>query len=631
LAIITLASFWRVLVCGFLNYDDYEFVTLNRHVQTHFTWEAVKWAMTTGYEANWQPLTWMSYMLDWRLYKLNPLGYHLTNLLLHIASTVLLFLALRRMTGSLWRSAFVAALFAIHPLHVESVAWVAERKDVLSTFFWMLTMWLYLGYVDRPGAGRYLLVALALGLGLMSKTMLVTLPIVLLLLDYWPLGRFTQAGKKARITASAIRRLVWEKSPLLVLSAVASVIIFLAQRYGGAVSSLKLMPVGIRVSNALVSYVKYLAKMVWPDNLAVIYPLPSNSPWVWQAVGSALLLICVTILVIRAAGRRPYLAVGWLWYGISLLPVIGLVQIGTAAMADRYTYVPLIGIFIIIAWGVPDLLARVRVGERVLPVLACAVTAALMVCTWIQVGYWRSSITLFQHALRVTTGNYVAHNCLGEALRVQGKTDQALEHLYKALAIQPTYSPIHANLGIILCEHGRLDESIAHLREALRLDPMDPYAHLNLGVSLNRQGKLEEAMEHFSRALDIKPDLASAHYGAGLVLDQQGKTQEAIREYREAIRLNPNVAQVHGNLGLALMSQGKGDEAIREYQEAIRLEPDLASAHNNLAISLYLKGDYAEAWKEVRLCRKYGLNPHPGFIKALSQKMPEPADSGKGP
>jgi len=636
LAIITLASFWRVLGCGFINYDDTSYVTLNRHVQAGFTKGAVKWAFTARYEATWQPLVWLSYMLDHQLYGLKPYGYHLTNLLLHIANTLLLFLVLGRMTKSLWRSAFVAALFAIHPLHVESVAWVAERKDVLSGLFWMLAMWAYVSYASRGGAWRYVLVTLALGLGLMSKPMLVTLPFALLLLDYWPLRRFTPGTGRA----GPGWKLVWEKAPLFALAAASSVVTYVVQQEQGALSSLRQIPLGVRVANSFLAYAQYIRKMFWPHDLAVIYPhTMMSSPSVYRLIGAILLFLCLSALAVHAWRQRPYLAVGWLWYLGTLVPMIGIVQTGAHALADRFTYIPLIGIFIMIAWGVPDLLVSARVDRRYSrapAVLAVLVTAALVVCTRVQVSYWRSSITLFRHALRVTTGNYVAHNCLGQALGVQGKTDQALSHLYKALAIQPTYSPVHRNLGSILLRQGRLDESIAHLHEALRLNSNDPVAHCDLGVALSGQGRFKEAIAHLSKALEIDPGLdvarrnlgavsATSHYTAGIALDEQGKTGEAIREYREAISLDPSLAQAHNNLGLALRSQGKGDEAIREFREASRLKPALVSAHNNLAVSLYVKGDYAGAWKEVNLCRKYGLEPHPDFLKALSQKMPEPA------
>ena len=633
LAIITLAAFWRVLGCDFINYDDYKYVTLNRHVQTGFTKDALKWAFIRGYEATWQPMVWLSYVLDYQLYGSKPYGYHLTNFLLHIANTVLLFLVLSRMTESLWRSAFVTALFAIHPLHVESVAWIAERKDVLSGLFWMLAMWAYVSYASRGGAWRYMLVMLPLGLGLMAKPMLVTLPFALLLLDYWPLRRFTPGTGEA----GTGWKLIWEKLPLFALALVSCVVTCLVQREQGALASLRQIPLGARVANAFVAYVVYIRKMFWPHDLAVIYPHSMTSPPVWRVAGAILLLVCLSALAVYAWRRRPYLAVGWLWYLGTLVPMIGIVQTGAHALADRFTYIPLIGIFIMIAWGVPDLLLSARVNRRYSrapAVLAVLVTTALMVCTRFQVSYWRSSIALFQHALRVTTGNYIAHNCLGQALGVKGKTDQALEHLYKALALQPSYAPTHANLGAILISQGQLDESIAHLNEALRLNPKDPVAHCDLGAALSRQGKLEEASAHFRKALVIDPELefarhnlgvfnAMAHYNAGLALDKQGKTDEAIEEYREAIRLNPNLAQAHNNLGFALRNQGKGDEAIREFREAVRLKPDLASAHNNLAVSLYSNGKYAEAWKEVKLCRKYGLNPHPGFLKALSGKVPE--------
>ena len=652
LAVITLAAFWRVLECDFINYDDNLYVTENRHVQAGFTRESVRWALTARYEATWQPLVWLSYILDYQLYGLRAYGYHLTNLLLHIANTLLLFLIFRRMTGSLWRSAFVAVLFAIHPLHVESVAWVAERKDVLSTLFWVLTIWAYFSYTKRPEIKSYLLVILAFALGLMAKPVLVTLPFALLLLDFWPLCRFPRHWK-----------LLWEKVPLFALAVGSCVMTSITLQEGGALSSLERLPFDVRLANALISYVKYIRKMLWPRDLAIIYPHPMAGLPVWQVMGAVLALVCLSALIIRAVRRRPYLAVGWLWYIGTLVPMIGLAQVGTQALADRYTYVPLIGIFIIVAWGVPDLPAlgkAERRYSRVLPVLAGAVTAVLIVCTWIQVGYWRSSVTVFQHAIRVTTNNYLAHSNLGLALDAQGKTDQALRHLREALAIQPDYAPIQTNLGVILFKQGRLDEAAAYFREAVRLEPGMAEGHLDLGVALAEQGKLEEAIGEFSKALEInpnleearcnletisreierrkaaslvaskspgsKPDDAMGHYKAAVALDEQGKTDEAIREYREAIRLNPNFAAAYNNLGFALRSQSRDNEAIWEYLEAIRLKPDLAAAHNNLAVSLYFTGDYAGAWKEVRLCRKYGINPHPGFLEALSQKMPEPAE-----
>ncbi|NIQ87873.1 MAG: hypothetical protein GWN93_01765, partial [Deltaproteobacteria bacterium] len=405
-------------------------------VHKGLTRESFIWAFTTTDEANWHPLTWLSHMVDCQLYGLNPAGHHLTNVLLHSASTVLLFLILLGMTGSRWRSALVAALFALHPLHVESVAWVAERKDVLSTLFWMLTLWAYLAYTKRPERKRYLLIIVAFTLGLMAKPMLVTLPFVLLLLDYWPLKRIelgqSASGLPAANQPSTIAekpgaqafRLLLEKTPLFVLTAASSVVTFVVQKSEGAVGALEVYPLKIRVANALVSYVSYIIKMIWPQNLAVFYPHPGQSLPMWQAVAAGILLVLISIAVIRAGRRQPYLPVGWLWYLGTLVPVIGLVQVGAQAMADRYTYVPLIGLFIMAAWGVPELMKKWHHRRVALVVSAALVLFALMTCARLQLRHWKNSIALLSHAHAVTAKSYLVHNNLGSALNELGKYDE---------------------------------------------------------------------------------------------------------------------------------------------------------------------------------------------------------------
>jgi len=447
LMILTFATFEQVRTYDFINYDDNRYITENQHVQSGLTLEGVTWAFTTTHAANWHPLTWLSHMLDCQLYGLNPSGHHLTNLVFHIASTLLLFLVLERMTGALWRSAFVAALFALHPLHVESVAWAAERKDVLSTFFWMLTMWTYVHYVERPGFNRYLLVLLSFVLGLLSKPMLVTLPFVLLLVDYWPLGRFqfgrlsgdrrshTPKSSDTGDQKSIVLRLIREKVPFFVLCAISSILTIFAQQKIGALGSLESYTLGSRIANASVSYVRYIEKMVWPRHLAVLYPYQQMLP-IWKVLGSGLLLVGVSVLVIRAVRKHPYLGVGWFWYLGTLIPVIGLVQVGKQAMADRYTYVPLIGLFVMIAWGVPDLLAGWRFRKVVLSISTGLLLSLLMIVTNLQVKHWQNDITLFEHTLAATSNNFIIHYNLGVAFDRQGKTQEAIAHFAEALRNQ---------------------------------------------------------------------------------------------------------------------------------------------------------------------------------------------------
>ena len=401
-------------------------------------------------------------MLDCHLFGTNAGWHHLTNLLLHIANTLLLFAVLKQMTAALWRSAFVAALFALHPLHVESVAWIAERKDVLSTLFWLLTMIAYVSYVRHPSIIRYLLAILVFALGLMAKPMLVTLPFVLLLLDYWPLGRLRLRGDVNRKSWS---RPVREKVPFFILSAISSVVTFLVQQKGGAMSRLDWIPLIIRFGNAFVSYVKYIGKMFWPSRLAVLYPYPADMALLWPMM-SALVLLAVSVLVIRLAPKYKYLLVGWLWYLGTLFPVIGLVQVGSQALADRYTYIPLIGLFIIIGWVLPDLLSKWQYRRTTLGISAGIVLVAMLLCTRMQVSHWRNSKSLFEHALNVTEGNYVAHCSLAYALQQQDELDQAITHNRHALRINPNYPKAHFSLGLVLLKKGNLTEAAAHFTEA---------------------------------------------------------------------------------------------------------------------------------------------------------------------
>ena len=497
---VTLAAYWRVGDNDFISLDDPEYVVQNPHVQT-VNLENIGWAFTSTEQANWHPLTWLSHMADCQLFGLNPRGHHLTNVFLHIANAVLLFLLLCGTTGTLWRSAFVAALFALHPLHVESVAWVAERKDVLSTLFFMLTLLAYAWYVAKPGLARYALTFCSFALGLMAKSMLVTLPFVLLLLDYWPLGRYRLKGAAGNGESEghmlrqplpgklSLQRLILEKIPFFMLSAGCSILTLHAQEQGGAMVPLEAAPLSFRIENAVVAYVEYVGKMFWPSRLAIFYPsaqLPT-----WQILASALLLAGMTVAVFRWARRFPFLPVGWLWFLGTLVPVIGLVQVGIQSMADRYTYIPLIGLFIMVTWGVPELVKGVRYHRIALSAAGAVTIAVLSVGTWLQAGHWQNNVELFSHALKFNNDNYMAHLDLGIALADRGRYDEAISHYNEFLRINPDYEVTHYFLGVALQKQGKLAEAIMQYSECLRLNPNDMNARSLLESALAEQRNAE--------------------------------------------------------------------------------------------------------------------------------------------
>lgn len=586
LAVLTFAAYWRILGNGFIKYDDDDYVYANTHIQQGITPQSLKWAFNVGYACNWHPITWMSHMVDYSVFGAKPMGHHLISLLLHILNAVLLLLVLRRLTGSLWKSAFVAALFALHPLHVESVAWAAERKDVLSATFWFLTMGAYALYAEKPGLKRYLPVVGLYALGLMAKPMLVTLPLVLLLLDYWPLRRF----KKEKRGKSNALSLVVEKLPLLVLAAGSSVLTMTAQIRGQATSDLAVLTMGMRISNALVSYAAYIEKMLWPTRLAIFYPHPKDSLSVLSIVGSVILLIGLSVVVFRAARKRPYLGFGWLWYLVTLAPVIGVLQVGLQSMADRYTYIPLIGLFVIVSWGAADLFDRLPRLKALTPISACLIIVILAAATWVQVGYWHDSVSMFERAIDVTDGNFLAHLNLGWVLARQGKIDEAIEHSQAAVDIRPDWD----------------------------------MAYYNLGSQLAKRGDTEEAIDAYKEALRLNPDLTAAKVNLAGELAKAGRAQEALSLGGEGSTTSPGGAELHYNMGCVLEQQGKYAEAMKEYQEAVRLKPDFGQARNNLAVAYFFAGNYDKAWEEVYLARKYQTAVHPGFLQSLSQKMPDP-------
>lgn len=556
LILATLAVYAQVGGYDFINLDDQFYVTENSHVQRGLSLESVRWAFFTAHASNWHPLTWLSHTLDCQLFGLNPGMHHLVNLTFHLAATLLLHRALLRMTSESWPSAMVAALFALHPLHVESVAWVAERKDVLSGFFWMLTIWAYARYAERPDGRRYPVVLLFFVLGLMAKPMVVTLPFVLLLLDVWPLDRAGLLNPDRKKTS--IRRLVAEKLPLLLFSLLASVVTIWAQRSGGAIVPVENFSMPDRAANALVSYVRYIGKLFWPSELAVYYPQAGS--WTAPQVGTAgLVLGIASWLVIRVARSRPYFAVGWFWYLGTLVPVIGLVKVGGHSMADRYTYVPLIGLFVMIAWGIRDLAARFRLPNSIVACASAAIIAACMTCSRLQLRHWKDSITLFQHVVRVTTNNSLAHFNLGCAFSAQGNHGKAIAQYLEALRIEPTYAKAQFNLEAELAECEREGRAAGEegTHESIPSNARRAHAHNQLAIIFAGQGLSEKAIFHFSEAARLDPNNPMAHFNLGLALTSVERDGEAVEQFREALRLEPEFAQARANLEKALRRQQK--------------------------------------------------------------------------
>ena len=642
LAAITSVVFAPTLNHEFISFDDPTYVMANPAVQDGLTVPGIAWAFTTGHGGNWHPLTWLSHMLDCDIYGLKPAGHHLTNLLFHVANTLLLFTVLRLMTGAVWRSALVAALFAWHPLHVESVAWVAERKDVLSTFFWLLTMLAYVGYVRefRIRGSRlktyYRLTLLLFALGLMAKPMLVTLPFVLLLMDFWPLQRSSRREPQNTESAElnppqslSWKHLIMEKWPFFLLSAVSCVITFIVQKRGGAVSTIAAVPIGQRAANAVLACVAYLRKMIWPSDLAIFYPY-SRSWSVMHLAAAILVLALMSALALAWARRRPYFLVGWLWFLGTLVPVLGLVQVGGQSMADRYTYMPLVGIFIILAWGAAELLGHRQI-RGLDPGWALAVLAltVCVVAAFNQLSYWKNSEKLFRHAVDVTSNNIVAHNNLAQALDREGNKDdanvefkaaleidpgsaetlngygshfarwgdldEAVKYFNDALFRAPFYGDAHYNLGNALAAKGRYAEAADHYTQALRFGADGPDVRNNLGAVLAQLGRLDDAVGEFKAALRQKPKFPEAQEQLADVLLRQGYVEAARIHYAEALRLNPASARAHFKIGLIDAQQGNLDLGIGDFLEAIKLQPTNAAAYYNLACAYAVKKDLPQA------------------------------------
>jgi protein O-mannosyl-transferase len=580
LAVMTFGFYAQVIGHQFITLDDPTYIQENPMVNRGVTLAGLAWAFTTFHATNWHPLTWISHMIDCQLFGTNAGRHLLVSALIHVANTLLVFCFLLRTTHARWPSALVAALFALHPLHVESVAWASERKDTLSTFFGLLSLIAYMRYAEAPSINRYAWVALTLALGLLAKPMLVTWPLVMLLLDYWPLHRLRRLDTRGEL--SVLRNLVVEKLPLLALVAASVIITFLAQSRGGAVRTFVDAPVAVRLSNVLVSYAKYLLLTFWPNNLAIYYALAPEGIPASQIIGAAFLLFGITAFCLFQRRIRPYLMVGWLWFLGTLVPVIGLVQVGGQTMADRYFYIPSIGLFIALVFGLADIAKSWRVAPAFSAGIAGGVLLILATLTNAQIQRWRDSFTLFDHTLAVTPPNlHIEHN-LGLALGGSGRYDEAAAHFEKTLQIDRNFYDGLVGMGVTRGLQGRLPEAIEYFQAAIRSQPRAPTAHAELGQVLWKQNRDQDALEELRRASQLAPRDADIRADFGLALELVGRIREAIEQLHEALRLNPNCAETHNNLGLALLASGKARESIQEFEVALRLNPELKGAADNL-------------------------------------------------
>ena len=629
LAVIVGIAFGRALGNDFVGYDDQSYVVLNPRVTNGLTLDGIQWAFTHAHATNWHPLTTISHMLDCQLYGLEPWGHHLTNILFHAAAAILLFFALRDLTGNLWPSALAAAIFAVHPLRVESVAWVSERKDVLSGVFFMLILGVYARYARGNSARSlwYITVLILLALGLMCKPTLVTVPFVLLLLDYWPLGRSQSSPSIGRgITKEKWSWLVFEKLPLFVLSAASCVATLLAQKQA-LDASLK-PSLGERVGNALVSYVVYLGQMIWPAQLAVLYPYPEGNLKVSHVILALLLLLMISAAVFLWRRRYPFLLTGWLWYLGMLVPMIGIIQVGSQVRADRYTYLPQIGLYLLVAWSAMALFDHWPRSRVVLAGAASLVITALITRSYFQTSYWQDTETLWKHAAATTSNNYIASNNLAQFLFQSGRFDEAIAECQRALKIKPDFAAAHNNLGAALVknqrddngarrQNGAVDEAIAHYRRALQINPDFAQAHGNLGTALLLKGQMDEAIAHYQKALEIAPNYAEARYSLGNAFLAEGRYSESIANYEAALRIRPDYFEAHYNLGRVLATIGNDRQALKEFNEAVRINGDSAEVHctlgfllgrmghreeavAHLAEALRLKPDYENAKQQLR-------------------------------
>lgn len=600
LTVSTLLIYWPVKDFDFINYDDPLYTTGNNQVQKGLTWESIVYAFTQSTEkANyWIPLVWLTHIIDYELAGLNPGRFHLTNLFFHIINVILLFAVCCKLTGAIWRSGFVAALFALHPIHVESVAWVSERKDLVSTFFWFLTILAYIKYVEHPTKKRFLFVISIFILGLMSKPMLVTLPFVLLLLDYWPLSRFTfspSVDKNIKIVHKPFAKLVIEKAPLFALLPLVSFATWHFQKIGGSVASIKAYPLDLRLANVVVSYVKYIKKLFIPTNLAIPYPFPQAIPSC-QWFLAICLLIGVSFLTLWCAKRLPYLLTGWFWFLGVLFPVSGIIVIGDYAMADRYAYLSFIGLYLIVVWGAGDLLKSLTSRIKLAVFVLFALFAAIIVMTTrIQIGYWENSVALYKHTIQITGENYHAFRNLGSALAKRGEFAEAITYHQKALQMNPQSVTDINNLANNCLEVGKPEMAFNLYKKALTLEPESERTHYNLGLALSEQGRSEEALKHHYSVLRLNPSNVSAMFNLGNDLNQLGRTDAAITQYLKVLKLNAKNAEAWYNLGNAMIKKKIPNKAIEFFHQALKHNPQYAEAYNNLGVVLSSKGENDKA------------------------------------
>ncbi len=599
LIVLVFAAYWQVQNFEFVNYDDNVYVTQNFKTQAGITWESIAGTFTDLRTSNWHPLTMLSHMLDWQLFGEKAGGHHWTSVIIHIFNTVLLFLLLNQLTGAIWRSALVAALFAVHPINVESVAWIAERKNVLSTFFWILTMLLYVWYVKQPGWKRYLPVFLCFALGLMSKPMLVTLPFVLLLLDYWPLNRTainTQNENQTAIQAplkvgkAKLSFLILEKIPLFILTVISICVTLYAAKNASTIAYFDIIPLTKRVYNAIFSYALYLKKLLWPTDLAALYP--HSDIQILQVLLAALLLVFITAISCKYYKKYPYLVVGWFWYLGTLVPVIGIVQVGSQAMADRYAYIPFIGIFIMLSWTINEIIKN-SLWQKISSFIVVIIFMGLLVTTHNQVRYWENSFSLFERTLNTTKGNFIAHIGMGVELMKQNRINEAVAHFNTAININPK-NPVNyiafVSLGQTFSIQNKTKEAIAAFKQALSINSKCDEAYHKLGFVLFQTGQVEEAIVEYQKAIALNNDYPMYHGSLGNAYVRQGKFEEAAKEYSEVLRIQPANAGAHNNLAMVLIRQDRIDEAIKHFREAIRLQPEYANAHYQLALLLKQKG-----------------------------------------
>ena len=587
LTIAILSTYWQVRNFDFINFDDKVYISNNQVVQEGLSADGVRWAFSTFHGANWHPVTWLSHLLDVSLYGMDAGKHHVVNLIFHIINTLLCFLLFFRMTNSLWPSAFIAMLFGIHPLHVESVAQVAERKDLLSTFFLFVTVWSYSVYVERPRLITYLITLFLYALGLMSKPMLVTLPFVFFLLDYWPLNRYNASSKVKFSPYKKGRRhfytfLIMEKMPFIMFSFFSCIITFFAQREGGAVGSIRSYPIDIRIANALSSYVRYLEKMVWPVDLSFFYPYLLQTD-LWKTWIYGLVLLFVTLIIFQKRKTMPYLPVGWLWYIGTLVPVIGFVQVGGQSMADRYTYIPLIGPFIMIAWSFYMCGKQWANSKKTLiSVLSSSTVVVLMSMTWVQAGYWSNSISLFNHAIKVTEHNVIAHLNLGIVLFEEQKPREALTHFKEIIRIKPRYAEAYNNLGMVYLELGKIDKAMDHLQRALSINPNLEKAHNNMGVALEKKGDYSGAITHYKEALRLNPNHVRSLYNIGVIYYKLEEFEKAMAYFQQVLKQDSAYSDAYNSIGVILFRVGKVNGAIRLINIALQIDPDNEFAEKNL-------------------------------------------------